>query len=269
LYVEAPAGRRTPITTTHQHHIRHNGSHAPEQEEALVAVDDPPGQQAQEAPQPAWQLHHRPELVRPGAKHPFFPADRSTRDRDKNETLTQNYRRIGLTSRLKTPSGGIEKFVRNVGKAPKQTRLDPLGIKSIDRAVVTSARVERNADGKIIKIHMPEDSGRPPRANPLNDPLRQFDSDSEDEDEEEWGGVEENEDDENKPEVLRMLEEEAARPELKKPRHQSEQEAEWLEKLIKRHGENYEAMAWDRKLNPMQQTAGDLRRRVAKLRASE
>ncbi|KAH7363161.1 Nop16-like protein [Plectosphaerella cucumerina] len=203
-------------------------------------------------------------------KKPLNPRGNSiiAQNWDKNETLTQNYRRIGLTSRLKTPSGGIEKFVRNVGKAPKQTRLDPLGIKSIDRAVVTSARVERDADGKIVKIHMPEDSGRPPRANPLNDPLRQFDSDSEDEDEdeEEWGGVE---DDENKPEVLRMLEEEAARPELKKPRHQSEQETEWLEKLIKRHGDNYEAMAWDRKLNPMQQTAGDLRRRVAKLRASE
>ncbi|KAH6686350.1 Nop16-like protein [Plectosphaerella plurivora] len=188
---------------------------------------------------------------------------------DKNETLTQNYRRIGLTSRLKTPSGGIEKFVHPTSKPVKQTRLDPLGIKSIERAVVTSARVERDANGKIIKIHMPETSGRRERANPLNDPLRQFDSDSEGEedDEEEWGGVEENEED--KPEVLRLLEEEAARPELKKPRHQSEQEMEWLEKLVKRHGDNYEAMAWDRKLNPMQQTAGDIRRRMAKLRASE
>ena len=186
--------------------------------------------------------------------------------RNKNETLTQNYRRLGLTSRLKAPAGGVEKSVSAVTRGkPAAPRRDPLAIESLDKAVVSSARVERDASGKIIKIHL--DGGKKPKHNPLNDPLRQFDSDSDedDNDEEEWGGVEEN--DEDKPEVLRMLEEEAARPEEKKPRHQSEQEVEWLERLVARHGENYEAMAWDRKLNPMQQTAADLRRRVKKWKA--
>lgn len=192
--------------------------------------------------------------------------------RDKKETLTQNYRRLGLTSRLKAPAGGVEKSVSAASHGKLSApRRDPLAIDALDKAAVSSARVERDASGKIIKIHYEGAAGRKPKANPLNDPLRQFDSDSsgdeDEDDEEEWGGVEENEAD--KPEVLRLLEEEAARPEEKKPRHQSEQETEWLERLVARHGDDFNAMAWDRKLNPMQQTAADIRRRVKKWKAGQ
>lgn len=112
--------------------------------------------------------------------------------------------------------------------------------------------------------------------NPLNDPLNALDSDSEGEGEgddnadeqqdswEEWGGIKE---DGTETEVFKSLMEEARNPAPKKKRHQSEREREWLEKLVAKYGDDTKAMAKDRKLNPMQQTEPDIRRRIAKLNA--
>ncbi|KXH36213.1 ribosome biogenesis protein Nop16 [Colletotrichum simmondsii] len=178
--------------------------------------------------------------------------------RNKKETLTQNYRRLGLTARLKSATGGTEKTLAQLEQAKATSaQRDPFAISTTEEAVFEEARVERDADGKIIKIHYASANKRP---NPLNDPLNALeeDSDDEEENEEEWGGI----DDESRPEVIRLLEKEAALPEIKKPRHISQQEREWLERLIAKHGDDYDAMVRDRKLNPMQQTKGDIARRV-------
>ncbi|KAK1983476.1 ribosome biogenesis protein Nop16 [Colletotrichum cereale] len=186
---------------------------------------------------------------------------------NKKETLTQNYRRLGLTAKLKAPTGGVEKTLSQVDPSSaraaggRSKARDPLAIASVEEAVFEEARVERDADGKIVKIHYGSDR----RSNPLNDPLNALESDAEDggEDEEEggWGGI----DDESRPEVIRLLEREAALPTVKKPRHMSQQEREWLERLVARHGDDVAAMARDRKLNPMQQTQGDIARRIKRL----
>ncbi|KAK2040485.1 ribosome biogenesis protein Nop16 [Colletotrichum somersetense] len=185
---------------------------------------------------------------------------------NKKETLTQNYRRLGLTARLKAPTGGVEKTLSQVGSSAKagaggsSKARDPLAIASAEEAIFEEARVERDADGKIVKIHYGSDR----RSNPLNDPLNALESDAEDdgpEEEKGWGGI----DDESRPEVIRLLEKEAARPTVKKPRHMSQQEREWLERLVARHGDDVAAMARDRKLNPMQQTEGDIARRIKRL----
>lgn len=124
--------------------------------------------------------------------------------------------------------------------------------------------MERDADGKIIRI-----LGRG-AANPLNDPLSALDSDDEDgegADEmeyEEWGGIRETG---TETEVVKTLMEEARNPAEKKPRYQSEREREWLGQLVAKHGDNVMAMAKDRKLNPMQQTAADISRRLKKMKA--
>lgn len=124
--------------------------------------------------------------------------------------------------------------------------------------------MERDPEtGKILRvIHAAK------RANPLNDPLN---SDSEDEFEgfegadgdgdEEMGGQEEGE-----KKVVRILEEQAraGNAREKKPRKQSEREREWCARLVEVHGENWMGMVRDRRLNPMQQTEGDIRRRVEK-----
>jgi nucleolar protein 16 len=68
------------------------------------------------------------------------------------------------------------------------------------------------------------------------------------------------------PGVVRALEQQASREEealkKRKPRTQSKREEEWIGSLIEKHGDNVRAMVRDRKLNPMQQTEGDLQRRI-------
>jgi nucleolar protein 16 len=64
--------------------------------------------------------------------------------------------------------------------------------------------------------------------------------------------------------VIRELEEAAMNGAKKAPRGQSQREQEWVERLVNKYGEDYAKMARDRKLNPMQQTAADIRKRVVK-----
>lgn len=209
--------------------------------------------------------------------------------RDRKLTLVQNYRRLGLTSRLNVPTGGVEKLA-GTSSVTNATHVDPLHAhilststrkrKSEKGSALTltpgEAKVERDADGKIVRIIRDEDddnggdgmievAGRKIRAaNPLGDPLEEIPE----------GGIEgvlvgaEGETD-----VVRELERQAALEEeavkRKKPRTQSKREIEWLERLVARYGEDTRAMARDRKLNPMQQTEADIARRLRKWRASQ
>jgi nucleolar protein 16 len=104
----------------------------------------------------------------------------------------------------------------------------------------------------------------------LNDPLNELeDSDGE---AEEWSGfamVPERRENEVDNPVIRQLEEAARNGVRKAPRKQSEREGEWLERLVSKYGEDYGRMAMDRKLNPMQQTEADIKKRVKKWKASK
>ncbi|KAA8494529.1 Nucleolar protein 16 [Porphyridium purpureum] len=62
--------------------------------------------------------------------------------------------------------------------------------------------------------------------------------------------------------VVARMEELAAVGEKEAPRHPAEGEAQVLEKLIAKHGDDYEAMARDIKINTMQHTSRVLERRV-------
>ncbi|KAH8882786.1 hypothetical protein GQ53DRAFT_831205 [Thozetella sp. PMI_491] len=178
---------------------------------------------------------------------------------DKTKTLAQNYSRLGLVAKLGTTAGGVEKRPGQKKKAP-----DPFRVKPGTAAVVGEAKIERDADGKIVRIVRPGTDN-----NPLKDSLNQFDSDEEggeakgdEEDAEEWGGIEDP--DAVDGEVIRQLEEEANRPTEPAQRHQSSGEVEWLERLVAKHGDDTTAMARDIKLNPMQQTKADIARRLKK-----
>lgn len=105
-------------------------------------------------------------------------------------------------------------------------------------------------------------------ANPLNDPLNELDDDEADE----WDGfamVPEHGEEEQVNPVIRELEEAAKNGERKAPRKQSQREEEWLERLVARYGDDYGRMARDRKLNPMQQTEADIKKRVKKWQSSQ
>ena len=210
--------------------------------------------------------------------------------RNKKETLSQNYTRFGLVAKLGKATGGTAAGDRALLSASTS---DPLAVRSADQGLlqVREVRVERDADGRITRVL--RDS------NPLDDPLRGLDSDDDDDDDdegetrnnknknnssssrarpqagdggegskEEGGGGEEEEEEEEdgRPEVVRALEREAAEwaSGEKKTRHQSERELEWLRRLVARHGDDTAAMARDMRLNPMQQTAADIARRLRK-----
>ncbi|KAH7033190.1 ribosome biogenesis protein Nop16 [Microdochium trichocladiopsis] len=239
------------------------------------------------------------------SKRLMFPLGNSivAQNWDKKQTASQNYRRLGLVNRLKAPTGGSEpdRKTKQSGLVSESTAVltsrstplnsaaassskasksaDPFSIALATDAVVSEVRVERDENGKIIRILDDTTSGsskskkNKTKPNPLNDPLNAFDSDDDEEGEEdevdgeEWGGIEEQEEAEL-PEgnIIKQLEEEANRPQIKVPRGQSAREREWLEDLVAKHGSNLAAMARDRKLNPMQQTAADIGRRLKKLR---
>ncbi|OBT68755.1 hypothetical protein VE03_02202 [Pseudogymnoascus sp. 23342-1-I1] len=179
---------------------------------------------------------------------------------DSKQTLTQNYTRLGLASRLNAATGGTEKKISSTSTA---------GTLSITSALPTTiapqtARVERDAAGKITKvIH-----AHTKRANPLNDPLNDLESGDEDADAMEgFEGFGDDKEEEN--DIVKQLEEQALRVAEKKPRKQSVREQEWCQRLSEKWGVDYKSMARDRRLNPMQQNEPDIRRRIEKWRESK
>ncbi|PGH12161.1 nucleolar protein 16 [Helicocarpus griseus UAMH5409] len=197
---------------------------------------------------------------------------------DKKLTLTQNYRRLGLAAKLNAPTGGAEKN-RQQASNDQQQPTDSLHVLSsavsTKKLRPTEARVERDPEtGKILRVIHPEDeeqveiAGRKRRkANPLEDPLNEVEDIDIDQQATASAPT-------NAPSsaVVQQLERQAALEEealmKKQPRGQSKREEEWLERLVAKYGDNVSAMVRDRKLNPMQQTAGDISRRLRKWNAS-
>ncbi|KAF2867769.1 ribosome biogenesis protein Nop16 [Massariosphaeria phaeospora] len=195
---------------------------------------------------------------------------------NQKETLSQNYRRLGLTSRLNHATGGTEKSIKLLGlNDPSSSRADISAnstankLNIVSRAPAPQAtgtdeiEVERDPEtGAILRVVGVEE----PVDNPLDDPLNVFD---EDEDAEEWNGfamVPHDGGSENP--VIRELERAARNGVRKAPRKQSQREAEWIERMVAKYGEDCAKMSRDRKLNPMQQTEADIRKRMQKWKAT-
>ncbi|KAF2102655.1 hypothetical protein NA57DRAFT_63525 [Rhizodiscina lignyota] len=190
---------------------------------------------------------------------------------DKSLTLSQNYKKLGLAVGLNRPTGGTEKTIQILKAQEEQdaakSKNSKLSInpKLPSTMAIREARVERDPEtGEILRVI--EDEGLV-RDNPLHDLLNEFDE----EDDQDGGEEDEttNEDSSvGRTEVVRQLESIAAAGESKKPRHQSAREIEWVEALVQRHGDDYDKMFMDRKLNPMQQSAGQIKKRVLQWRKS-
>ncbi|KAF2765421.1 hypothetical protein EJ03DRAFT_208652 [Teratosphaeria nubilosa] len=193
---------------------------------------------------------------------------------DKSQTLEQNYKRLGLTAKLNKHTGGIERKAEDVRRAREEAaegkgKDDPLAIASSSLRrpqsfQVQEAKIERDpVTGKILRVI---DEGAK-KANPLNDPLA--DLDSEDSDEE----IDQHPDTfaasrsgSGKTDVVRKLELEANQPVKKYKFKQTEGERAFVEELVRKYGDDYAAMARDIKVNYMQRSEGDLKRRVKKWR---
>jgi nucleolar protein 16 len=199
--------------------------------------------------------------------------------RNQKETLSQNYRRLGLTSRLNHATGGTEKTIALLGlNDPNSSRADTAADSTANALNIVSKAPAQVLEVEEIEVERDPETGhilrvtgqREEKFNPLNDPLVELEgSDGE---VEEWNGfsmVPERRANEPENPVIRQLEEAARNGARKAPRKQSEREVEWLERLVSRYGEDYGRMARDRKLNPMQQTAADIKKRITKWQASQ
>jgi nucleolar protein 16 len=106
------------------------------------------------------------------------------------------------------------------------------------------------------------ETGQNKHENPLNDPLNEL----EESDPEEWEGFD------NIPtvgsgsqtEVVSKLENLASNGVRTASRKQSQREQEWIQKLVAKHNDDYGKMFRDIELNPMQQSEGDIKRRILK-----
>ncbi|KAF3171523.1 Nucleolar protein 16 [Orbilia oligospora] len=163
---------------------------------------------------------------------------------DKNQTLAQNYARLGLTHRLKTATGGKEQHPSKA-KDPNPAKSNALGHQE--------ARITRGEDGSILKVEYSK--------NLLYDTLGGGD-DNDDDERETPSGLE------TETDLVRALKHRATL-EVKTERLQSDRETDWVQRLVAKHGDDYQAMFWDKELNIRQQSIGDIKRRIKKWQASQ
>ena len=214
---------------------------------------------------------------------------------DKTLTLAQNYRRLGLSSKLNVRSGGVEKVKRlrksghedgGEGVEVMEEERDPLAFTGgvlgkrkrggREEAGVEVTKVVRDDEGRIVRIIKDASEGTK-RRNPLNDPLNDLESDdpsspppSHHIQQHTLRALSSTQDHDPAPtasialstNVVPSLEALASTPRLSKPRQQTTSERGWIERLVAKHGDDIAAMVRDRKMNPRQQTAGDIKRRV-------
>ncbi|CZT16915.1 related to Nucleolar protein 16 [Ramularia collo-cygni] len=225
------------------------------------------------------KVKHKPKSKKRLLHHPIVAENW-----DKSLTFAQNYARLGLTAKLNKSTGGTDKKVSDVQREAAGERnafsagRDPLNIASTSRRNekldVTEAKIERDPEtGEILRII---EQGGGARANPLNDPLNDLDSDDSSDGEEilslrnqhgntdsAVGGAAS-----GKTETVRKLEAAANRPVQKYKRRQPEGEVAFIEELVAKYGEDYGKMARDTKINYMQRSEGDLKKRIKKWRES-
>jgi len=198
--------------------------------------------------------------------------------RNKNETVAQNYRRLGLAAKLNRAAGGVAKDPTTLEPVSSSHFIIKPSQRHTQAAAISEAKVERDpTTGAILVVHEDEQA-KLKKSRYLNDPLADLDSDSDDED---GARVRVSEHNMVTPSsrsltgasgassVVAQLEAAAMMEKPKKIRTQSEREVEWIEALVAKHGFDYGKMFRDTKLNPMQQSEGDLKRRIAKWRKSK
>ncbi|CAO3650438.1 unnamed protein product [Cunninghamella blakesleeana] len=169
---------------------------------------------------------------------------------DKKQTLTQNYRRLGLLTSLNgKAAGGTEKLYpeeQPMIEDQDGEEREPIDISKLSEEEIEELRktlrpdeglIQRDDEGNIIKIIT---------------------------------GIQQTHDDildapivpvEAKTDFVRQLEEQASNVHVG-TRYTADGESRWLEKLIEKHDDDYNAMFWDKELNVNQLTANQLKKRI-------
>ncbi|KGQ95951.1 nucleolar protein 16 [Candida albicans P87] len=171
---------------------------------------------------------------------------------DKSLTLKQNYKRLGLRAKLGRSAGGDERKVESLSELQAKREKNQ---KNQSKHVPTVSEIENLDDPSRI----PEGEARLIRDPETNEVIKVI-----------YGTMKVDDNDESEeeienPSVIKQLEEYAEKnSKIKKERHQSERENDWIKSLYEKYGDDYDKMKWDKKLNIYQQSAGDLKRRIIK-----
>ena len=164
---------------------------------------------------------------------------------------------------MNAATGGTEKKKAGDGDNLESNRQDSLAIagpRAARKSTTQEVQVERDpATGRIIRVIRPEANEND---NPLNDPLNDIM-------EVDDGQTKTSQNDVVAQLEAQVAEEEESLAKKKQPRKQSQREEEWIARLVEKHGDDIKAMVRDRKLNSMQQTEGDISRRVKKWKAKQ
>ncbi|KAJ1729496.1 Nucleolar protein 16 [Coemansia biformis] len=164
---------------------------------------------------------------------------------DSKLTVSENYRNLGLVSRLNGVSGGtaVDITATSAADASAGPGIEAgMSEEEIKKAIPQGyGYIERDAEGNVVKVIVPDEDD----AN--QDPL---DSDYEVEPEA------------PKKEGARLLEQFALEYETRREKWISTGERRILQDFIDKHSDNYEAMFWDKTLNRQQLTARQIQKRV-------
>ncbi|KAG0344773.1 Nucleolar protein 16 [Podila humilis] len=158
---------------------------------------------------------------------------------DKKATLRQNYARLGLLPSLNGVTGGIEVKNEEELMENEQKSLEELA----ESLSAEQGIIQRDDQGNIINVIVGKVKSPEELAEIMERDVAPVTA---------------------KTDVVRALEAQAANI-LKIERHASDGELVWAAKLVEKYGDDYEKMFRDRKLNPNQQTPGQLKRRIGNL----
>ncbi|KAL8650398.1 MAG: hypothetical protein Q9210_003852 [Variospora velana] len=196
---------------------------------------------------------------------------------EKSQTLSQNYRRLGLVSKLNARTGGVEKSLNHsTSSSATEKKKDALAIanKKPTALVPGTVRIERDPEtGTIVRVLRDgdEEGGERGKREWNGRVLRDvLDEGDENDGGDVMGRVGQQHDlpglvvsgEDGNGVVPELVMQAAMGGGKKRPRKQSKMEEEWVEQLVARYGEDVGQMARDRKMNPMQQSEGDIGRRV-------
>jgi len=197
---------------------------------------------------------------------------------DKSKTVHQNYAALGLQlSLVPTQSGGSERILLppngSTGGVPVSGAAKPIEAEFSTTPPIPRGfgRIIRDASGNVISVDLPqsEEIQRDVQKNQLPE------VDVDEKTMNDWvGGLNKmQQNDTDARELLspsaRSTNPVAALEKLSAsaraiPRHSSCGERSYIARLIQKYGDDYKSMARDRRLNPEQKTAGELRRAVGK-----
>ena len=201
--------------------------------------------------------------------------------RNKKETLSQNYRRLGLTAKLQRATGGTERAGSEEQCAEPDSQINARGNSEIlnnsqkpknARLIPSEVRIERDPKtGAIIRVLSPPPliQGETKTTGAWRGVIARLGNESSEEEKDglEWRSMNTYEKDANSTRVdaslvTAELERQAQCEMPSRGRKQSAREREWVERLVEKHGDDHAKMARDMRLNPMQQSEGDIKRRV-------